>query len=117
MYNGPKLVWSWVIFMDKKLDDTYLFRDDEQEEKLMKKCFIFGVVFTALEGVQCFGDYVAQDFISPKTNKSAVFWGDASKGKDAYVLEYDEASQKYYFEKVEKNKPEAKKNEANSTQK
>lgn len=103
--------------MNKKLDDVCLFMDDEQEEKLMKKCFIFGVVFAALEGVQCFGDYVAQDFTSPKTNKSAVFWGDASKGKDAYILEYDEVSQKYYFEKVEKNKPEAKKDEVKSTQK
>lgn len=76
---------------------------------MMKKCFVFFGAFIALISLRCFGEYVAQDFISPKTGKSTIFWGDASKGKDAYVLEYDKDSNNYYFEKVEKNKPSAKK--------
>jgi len=75
---------------------------------MMRNCFIFGVTLFALCGIHCSGDYVAQDFISPRTGKSAVFWGDASKGKDAYVLEYDEETDHYYFKKVEKNKPQKK---------
>lgn len=69
--------------------------------------------FIALSSLRCFGVYVAQDFISPRTGKSTIFWGDASKGKDAYVLEYDKDSNNYYFEKVEKNKPAAKKSVEN----
>lgn len=72
---------------------------------MINKCFIFGVTFVALSGLRCFGDYVAQDFTSPRTGQSSIFWGDASKGKDAYVLEYDKESDHYYFKKVEKNKP------------
>ena len=77
---------------------------------MMKKCFVFLGAFASLISLRCFGDYVAQDFTSPRTGQSAVFWGDASKGKDAYVLEYDKESDNYYFEKVEKNKSAAKKN-------
>ena len=80
----------------------------------MKKCFAFLATSVALSGSGLLADYVAQDFINPKTGKSTVFWGDASKGKDAYVLEYDEVSGKFYFEKVEKNKPAPKKAEAKS---
>ena len=50
-------------------------------------------------------DYVAQDFDDPETGKKTVFWGDASGGKDAYVLRFDKSSSKYYFDKVEKNRP------------
>ena len=75
---------------------------------MMKKCFVFLGAFVALISSRCLGDYVVQDFTSPKTGKSTVFWGDASKGKDAYILEYDKDSDKYYFEKIEKNKPESK---------
>lgn len=77
---------------------------------MMKKNYVLLGVFSALASLCCFGDYVAQDFTSPRTGQSAVFWGDASKGKDAYVLEYDKESDNYYFKKVEKNKPAAKKN-------
>ena len=67
---------------------------------------ILGAALFALSGLSAIADYyVAQDFISPRTGKSTVFWGDASKGKDAYVLEYDEATDHYYFKKVEKNFP------------
>ncbi len=66
---------------------------------------VLGAVLFALSGLSSIADYVAQDFISPRTGKSAVFWGDASKGKDAYILEYDEATDHYYFKKVEKNFP------------
>ena len=75
----------------------------------MKKSFVFLATSVALAVSSLMADYVAQDFTSPRTGKSTVFWGDASKGKDAYVLEYDEASDSYYFKKVEKNKPEPKK--------
>ena len=77
---------------------------------MIRKCFMFGVALFALCGVYCFGDYVAQDFVSPRTGKSTVFWGNASNGKDAYVLEYDEQTDHYYFKKVEKNKPQKKSN-------
>ena len=50
------------------------------------------------------------------SGKSSVFWGDGSKGKDAYVLEYDEASDEYYFKKVEKNRPIVKKISRDQTQ-
>ena len=66
---------------------------------------VLGAALFALSGLSSIADYVAQDFISPRTGKSAVFWGDASKGKDAYILEYDEATDHYYFKKVEKNFP------------
>ena len=66
---------------------------------------ILGAALFALSGLSSIADYVAQDFISPRTGKSTVFWGDSSKGKDAYVLEYDEATDNYYFKKVEKNCP------------
>ena len=81
----------------------------------MKKCFAFLATSVALASSGLVADYVSQDFISPKTGKSTVFWGDASKGKDAYILEYDEVSGKYYFEKVEKNKPAPKKTDSKST--
>lgn len=80
----------------------------------MKKCFAFLATSVALGSFGLVADYVAQDFISPKTGKSTVFWGDASKGKDAYILEYDKEADKYYFEKIEKNKPSSKKAEAKS---
>ena len=88
--------------------------DDRRKTMKMKKYFAFLVASVALCGVCSFADYVAQDFISPRTGKSAVFWGDASKGSDAYVLEYDEASDHYYFKKVEKNKPAPKKTDSKS---
>ena len=67
---------------------------------------ILGAALFALSGLSAITDYyVAQDFISPRTGKSTVFWGDSSKGKDAYVLEYDETTDNYYFKKVEKNCP------------
>ena len=75
----------------------------------MKKCYTFLATSVALGSFGLVADYVAQDFISPKTGKSTIFWGDASKGKDAYILEYDKEADKYYFEKVEKNKPSATK--------
>ena len=84
---------------------------------MMKKNYILWGVFSALGGLYCFGDYVAQDFISPRTGQSTVFWADASKGKDAYVLEYDKDTDHYYFKKVEKNKPVAKKNNSTSDNK
>lgn len=73
----------------------------------MKKnrCIVLGAIFFALGVLSSIADYVTQDFISPRTGKSTVFWGDASKGKDAYILEYDEATDHYYFKKVEKNFP------------
>lgn len=80
---------------------------------MMKKYYVLFGVFAALTSLCCLGDYVAQDFISPRTGQSSVFWGDASKGKDAYILEYDKDSDSYYFKKVEKNKPVVK----NSTKK
>ena len=64
---------------------------------MMKKNYILWGVFSALGGLYCFGDYVVQDFISPRTGQSTVFWADASKGKDAYVLEYDKDTDHYYF--------------------
>ena len=80
---------------------------------MMKKYYVLLGVFSTLISLCCFGDYVAQDFTSPRTGQSAVFWGDADKGKDAYVLEYDKETDNYYFKKVEKNKPVVK----NSTKK
>ena len=81
---------------------------------MMKKNYVLWGACSALISASCFGEeYVAQDFISPRTGQSAVFWGDSSKGKDAYVLEYDKETDNYYFKKVEKNKPAAK----NSTKK
>lgn len=66
---------------------------------------VLGAFLFALSCLFLKADYVARDFISPRTGKSTVFWGDASKGKDAYILEYDENSDHYYFKKVEKNLP------------
>ena len=81
---------------------------------MMKKNYVLWGACSALISASCFGEeYVAQDFTSPRTGQSAVFWGDSSKGKDAYVLEYDKETDNYYFKKVEKNKPAAK----NSTKK
>ncbi|MBR1843278.1 MAG: hypothetical protein IJ793_00140 [Opitutales bacterium] len=56
----------------------------------------------------CFADYVAEQIVHPRTGQQTVFWGDASKGKDAYIVSYDEKSQKFYLEKIEKNKPSSK---------
>lgn len=78
----------------------------------MKKCFAFLATLVALAGSGLIADYVAQDFDDPETGKKTVFWGDASNGKDAYILKFDKVSGKYYLEKVEKNKPEPKKTEA-----
>ncbi len=66
---------------------------------------VLGAFLFALSCLYLKADYVAQDFTSPRTGKSTVFWGDASKGKDAYILEYDEDTDHYYFKKVEKNLP------------
>ena len=75
----------------------------------MKKCFAFLVTSVALAGSGLIADYVAQDFDALDTGKKTVFWGDASGGKDAYVLRWDKNTDKYYFDQVEKNKPEPKK--------
>lgn len=75
---------------------------------MIKKNSICGVMLIALGMGSCLADYVARDFISPRTGQSSIFWGDAAKGKDAYVLEYDKESDHYYFKKVEKNKPAVK---------
>ena len=75
----------------------------------MKKYIAFLVTSVALGGFNLLADYVAQDFDNPRTGQKTVFWGDASKGKDAYILEYDKNTEKFYFEKVEKNKPSSKK--------
>ena len=81
---------------------------------MTKKSFILTVVCAACGSLSCYSDYVAREFISIKTGKSTIFWGDSSKGKDAYILEYDKDANKYYFEKVEKNKPAAEKNIKNN---
>ena len=72
------------------------------------KCFILGVAMAAAGKSACFADYVAEQLIHPRTGQQTVFWGDASKGKDAYIVSYDEKSQKFYLEKIEKNKPSGK---------
>ena len=80
----------------------------------MKKSFAFLATSVALMGSGLGASYVAQDFDDPVTGKKTVFWGDTSNGKDAYVLKYDKDSTKYYFDKVEKNKPAPKKADAES---
>lgn len=72
------------------------------------KCFMLGVAATVVGKSACFADYVAEQIIHPRTGQQTVFWGDASKGKDAYIVSYDEKSQKFYLEKIEKNKPSDK---------
>ncbi len=72
------------------------------------KCFMLGVVVATVGKSACFADYVAEQIVHPRTGQQTVFWGDASKGKDAYIVSYDEKSQKFYLEKIEKNKPSDK---------
>ena len=72
------------------------------------KCFMLGVAVATVGRSVCFAAYVAEQIIHPRTGKQTVFWADASKGKDAYIVSYDEKSQKFYFEKIEKNKPSDK---------
>lgn len=72
------------------------------------KCFMLGVAAAVVGKSACFADYVAEQIIHPRTGQQTVFWGDASKGKDAYIVSYDEKSQKFYLEKIEKNKPSDK---------
>lgn len=74
----------------------------------MKKCFIFLATSVALMGSSLKAEYAAERFKSPRTGEDAIFWGDADKGKDVYVMEYDKSSGKYYLEKVEKNMPSSK---------
>ena len=107
----------FTTFLQTELDGGIVFPNHDGRRKTMdmKKCFAFLATSVALASSGLVADYVSQDFISPKTGKSTVFWGDASKGKDAYILEYDEVSGKYYFEKVEKNKPAPKKTDSKST--
>ena len=75
------------------------------------KCFMFGAVAAVVGKSACFADsnFVAEQIIHPRTGQQTVFWGDASNGKDAYIVSYDEKSQKFYLEKIEKNKPSPKK--------
>ena len=72
------------------------------------KCFMLGIAVATVGKSACFADYVAEQIIHPRTGQQTVFWGDASKGKDAYIVSYDEKSQKFYLEKIEKNKPSDK---------
>ena len=72
------------------------------------KCFVLGIVTAVVGKSICFADYVAEQIVHPRTGQQTVFWGDASKGKDAYIVSYDEKSQKFYLEKIEKNKPSSK---------
>lgn len=72
------------------------------------KCFMLGTAMAVIGQSACFADYVAERIIHPRTGQQTVFWGDASKGKDAYIVSYDEKSQKFYLEKIEKNKPSSK---------
>ncbi len=72
------------------------------------KCFMLGAAMAVVGKSACFADYVAEQIIHPRTGQQTVFWGDASKGKDAYIVSYDEKSQKFYLEKIEKNKPSNK---------
>lgn len=75
----------------------------------IKKYSLLGVISIALGINVVFAEsYVAQDFDDPVTGKKTVFWGDSSKGKDAYVLKYDAAKDEFYFKKVEKNASAAK---------
>lgn len=70
----------------------------------MKKNSLLGVISIALGINVVFGEsYVAQDFDDPVTGKKTVFWGDSSKGKNAYILRYDATKDEFYFKKVEKN--------------
>lgn len=71
----------------------------------MKKCFVFLATSVALASFELFGTYITQDFDDPDTGKKTVLLVDADKGKDAYVLQKDNVSKKYYWDKVEKNKP------------
>ena len=73
------------------------------------KCFMFGIAVAVIGKSACFADFVAEKIVHPRTGQQTVFWGDASKGKDAYIVSYDEKSQKFYLEKIEKNKPSPKK--------
>ena len=75
---------------------------------MRRKCFLLGAATAVIGKSACFGDFVAEQIIHPRTGQQTVFWGDASKGKDAYVVSYDEGSRKLYLEKIEKNKPSAK---------
>ena len=110
------LVSHFTIFLQTELDGCGDFPNHGGRRKTMNmgKCFAFLATSVALLSFGLMADYVSQDFINPRTGKSTVFWGDASKGKDAYILEYDEVSGKYYFEKVEKNKPTPKKVDSKS---
>ena len=72
------------------------------------KCFMLGVAAATVGRSVCLADYVAEQIIHPRTGKQSVFWADASKGKDAYIVSYDEKSRKCYLEKIEKDKPSDK---------
>ena len=52
--------------------------------------------------------FIAEKIIDPETGLQTVVTIDASNGKDAYIYRYDKKSQKFYMDKVEKNKPSDK---------
>lgn len=109
-------IFCFATFLQTELDGKGVLPNhgDHRKSMNMKKCFAFLATSVALGSFGLIADYVAQDFISPKTGKSTIFWGDASRGKDAYILEYDKEADKYYFEKIEKNKPSSKASEPNA---
>ena len=72
------------------------------------KCFVLGGAALLMGRTCCFADFAAEQIVNPRTGQQTIFWGDASKGKDAYIVSYDEKTQKFYFEKIEKNKPSPK---------
>lgn len=71
----------------------------------MKKSFLFGSTVALLSQSPCLADYIAHDFDHPETGKKTVLIVDKTKPKDSYVLLYDSVTKKFYYDKVEKNKP------------
>ena len=72
------------------------------------KCFMLGAAITVVGKSACFGAFIAEKIIDPETGLQTVVTIDASNGKDAYIYRYDKKSQKFYMDKVEKNKPSDK---------
>ena len=69
------------------------------------KCFMLGAAITVVGKSACFADFIAEKIIDPESGLQTVVTIDASKGKDAFIYRYDKKSQKFYMDKVEKNKP------------
>ncbi len=74
---------------------------------IMKKSFLFGSTIAVLSQTPCWANYITQDFDHPETGKKIVLVVDETSPKNAYVVLYDPVSKKFYYEKVEKNKPTA----------